>query len=142
MRLNIAPIQVNTSLRDLAYDAIKKAITEVTDQTARDNALSVAARQGSVEAVSLLLDAGAQIEVADAQGRTPLMAAVQARKADVLKMGAYKSAVEPFITDKMSPENREQVTALLDDNYENEIKGRQRLFPSETVLAGARVPRA
>jgi protease-4 len=42
-------------------------------------------------------------------------------KADVLKMGAYKSAVEPFITDKMSPENREQVTALLDDNYENEI---------------------
>jgi dihydroorotase len=28
------------------------------------------------------------------------------------------------------------------DNYENKIKGRQRLFPSETVLAGARVPRA
>jgi len=28
------------------------------------------------------------------------------------------------------------------DNYENTIKGRQRLFPSETVLAGARVPRA
>ena len=27
------------------------------------------------------------------------------------------------------------------DNYENNIKGRQRLFPSETVLAGARVPR-
>src|SRR5262245_13841656 len=29
MRLNIAPIQFNTSLRDLAYDAIKKAITEM-----------------------------------------------------------------------------------------------------------------
>ncbi|MGL6096408.1 MAG: S49 family peptidase, partial [Fimbriiglobus sp.] len=42
-------------------------------------------------------------------------------KADVLKMGAYKSAVEPFLTDKMSKENREQVTALLDDNYENEL---------------------
>ncbi|HXS79525.1 MAG TPA: amidohydrolase family protein [Gammaproteobacteria bacterium] len=27
------------------------------------------------------------------------------------------------------------------DNYENTIKGRQRLFPSETVLKGARVPR-
>ena len=27
------------------------------------------------------------------------------------------------------------------DNYENKITGRQRLFPSETVLAGARVPR-
>ena len=29
MRLKIAPIQANTSLRDLAYDAIKKAITEM-----------------------------------------------------------------------------------------------------------------
>jgi dihydroorotase len=28
------------------------------------------------------------------------------------------------------------------DNYANAIKGRQRLFPSETVLAGAREPRA
>jgi dihydroorotase len=27
------------------------------------------------------------------------------------------------------------------DNYQNTIKGRQRLFPSETVLAGVRVPR-
>jgi dihydroorotase len=27
------------------------------------------------------------------------------------------------------------------DNYENKIKGRQRLFPSDTVLGGARVPR-
>ena len=27
------------------------------------------------------------------------------------------------------------------DNYENKIKGSQRLFPSETVLGGARVPR-
>jgi protease-4 len=42
-------------------------------------------------------------------------------KADVLKMGDYKSAVEPFIADKMSPENREQITALLDDNFEHEV---------------------
>lgn len=28
------------------------------------------------------------------------------------------------------------------DNYDNKIAGRQRLFPSETVLAGVRVPRA
>lgn len=42
-------------------------------------------------------------------------------KADVLKMGAYKSAVEPFLSDKMSKENREQITELLDDNFENEI---------------------
>jgi dihydroorotase len=27
------------------------------------------------------------------------------------------------------------------DNYENKIKGQQRLFPSETVLGGVHVPR-
>lgn len=42
-------------------------------------------------------------------------------KADVLKMGNYKSAVEPFLSDKMSKENREQIEALLDDNYEKEV---------------------
>ena len=42
-------------------------------------------------------------------------------KADVLKTGNYKSAVEPFITDKMSPENREQIQSMLDDNFEHEI---------------------
>ena len=44
-------------------------------------------------------------------------------KADVLKMGAYKSAVEPFLQDHMSEENREQVTALLDDNYDHSLVG-------------------
>ncbi|HTL97814.1 MAG TPA: signal peptide peptidase SppA [Holophagaceae bacterium] len=33
----------------------------------------------------------------------------------VTRVGKFKSAVEPFILDKMSPENREQVQALLDD---------------------------
>ncbi|MBS1766141.1 MAG: signal peptide peptidase SppA [Acidobacteria bacterium] len=33
----------------------------------------------------------------------------------VTRVGKFKSAVEPFILDKMSPENREQVQSLLDD---------------------------
>ncbi len=33
----------------------------------------------------------------------------------VTRVGKYKSAVEPYILDKMSPENREQVQKLLDD---------------------------
>ena len=33
----------------------------------------------------------------------------------VMRHGKYKSAVEPFLTDKMSPENREQTQKLLDD---------------------------
>jgi protease IV len=42
-------------------------------------------------------------------------------KADVLKMGDYKSAVEPYLSDKMSKENREQIQSMMDDNFENEI---------------------
>ena len=33
----------------------------------------------------------------------------------VTRVGRFKSAVEPFVLDKMSPENREQVQTLLDD---------------------------
>lgn len=33
----------------------------------------------------------------------------------VFRVGKYKSAIEPFITDKMSPASREQVTAILDE---------------------------
>ena len=44
-------------------------------------------------------------------------------KADVLKVGAYKSAVEPYLYTKMSDANRKQINSLLDDNYENEVVG-------------------
>jgi protease-4 len=33
----------------------------------------------------------------------------------IIRHGKYKSAVEPFMLDKMSPENREQITELIDD---------------------------
>ncbi|MDR0331899.1 MAG: signal peptide peptidase SppA [Dysgonamonadaceae bacterium] len=35
----------------------------------------------------------------------------------IFKVGTYKSAVEPFIQNRMSTENREQMTALLDDAW-------------------------
>src|SRR5690554_176887 len=35
-------------------------------------------------------------------------------EAQVIKVGTYKSAVEPYILDKMSPANREQVTSFLE----------------------------
>ncbi|WP_118196914.1 signal peptide peptidase SppA [Albibacterium indicum] len=40
-------------------------------------------------------------------------------EAQVIKVGTYKSAVEPFILDKMSPANREQVTSFLGSIYTN-----------------------
>ncbi len=42
-------------------------------------------------------------------------------EADVLKMGKYKSAVEPYIADKMSDENREQIKSMMDDNFDHEL---------------------
>jgi protease-4 len=36
---------------------------------------------------------------------------------EILRLGAYKSAAEPFTRDSMSPEQREQLEALLDDFY-------------------------
>jgi protease-4 len=40
-------------------------------------------------------------------------------KADVLKMGAYKGAVEPFTRTSLSKENKEQLESVLDDYFNN-----------------------
>ena len=40
-------------------------------------------------------------------------------QAQVIKVGTYKSAVEPFILDKMSEPNKAQMTSLLNSIYEN-----------------------
>lgn len=40
---------------------------------------------------------------------------------DVLKMGSYKSAVEPFTRTEMSDANREQITSMMNDNFDHEI---------------------
>ena len=37
----------------------------------------------------------------------------------VIRHGAYKSAVEPYLRDNLSPENREQMTLLLNDVWSN-----------------------
>ncbi len=41
----------------------------------------------------------------------------------VFKVGTYKSAVEPYISDKMSDANREQITSYLNDVWGNYLKG-------------------
>lgn len=44
-------------------------------------------------------------------------------KYQVFKVGTFKSAVEPYIQDKMSDANREQVTAYLGDVWSHLLKG-------------------
>src|SRR5690606_18298344 len=44
-------------------------------------------------------------------------------EAQIIRVGNYKSAVEPFFTDKMSDKNREQVTAYLNGLYDTYLDG-------------------
>jgi protease-4 len=43
-------------------------------------------------------------------------------KPEIIRHGKYKSAVEPFMYDKMSPENKEQISKLLHSIWDNVIE--------------------
>ncbi|MFO0880528.1 MAG: signal peptide peptidase SppA [Gemmataceae bacterium] len=45
-------------------------------------------------------------------------------KADMLQMGDFKGAAEPYTRDSLSDANRKQLTSILDDFYAHEIVGR------------------
>jgi protease-4 len=45
-------------------------------------------------------------------------------KADMLQMGAFKGAAEPFTRNKLSPENRSQLESIINDYFDHEIVGR------------------
>ena len=45
-------------------------------------------------------------------------------KADMLQMGDFKGAAEPYTRDSLSDANRQQMTALLDDFFDHEMVGR------------------
>lgn len=68
-------------------------------------------------------------------------------KMEVVRHGKYKSAVEPFLDDEMSPENREQITALLESVWgsmlEEIAEGRDLSTETLNSIAdtlGARLP--
>jgi len=44
-------------------------------------------------------------------------------KMQVIRHGKYKAATEPLFLDKMSPENREQVTGLINNSWNTILKG-------------------
>lgn len=68
-------------------DTIKEALErESTDPAMRDSMLSMAARYGQVKVIKTLLDGGANVEVKDKRGRTPLMLAVQSRNPEAVSV--------------------------------------------------------
>jgi protease-4 len=45
-------------------------------------------------------------------------------KADMLQMGAFKGAAEPYTRESLSDENRKQMTSVLDDFFEKDVVAR------------------
>lgn len=64
-------------------------------------------------------------------------------EAQVIKVGTYKSAVEPFILDKMSDANREQVTDFLGSLYDHFLQNIavSRKIPKDSLAAIANAAR-
>lgn len=61
-------------------------------------------------------------------------------KMDVIRHGKYKSAVEPFLEEEMSPANREQTTALIYsiwETFSTDIAASRKMERSELDLAAA-----
>lgn len=58
-------------------------------------------------------------------------------EAQIIKVGTYKSAVEPFILNKMSDANREQVTSFLGSMYDHFLSNisESRKIPVATLFA-------
>ncbi|MEH6308073.1 signal peptide peptidase SppA [Olivibacter sp. CPCC 100613] len=56
-------------------------------------------------------------------------------EAQIVKVGTYKSAVEPFVLDKMSPANKEQVTSYLNSLYDNYLSNvsKSRSIPVDSL---------
>lgn len=68
-------------------------------------------------------------------------------KMEVIRHGKYKSAVEPFLSNEMSPENREQITVLLNSVWSSIVTdiSQSRKIPVDSLNAvadrlGARTP--
>jgi len=62
-------------------------------------------------------------------------------EAQIIKVGTYKSAVEPFILDKMSEPNRQQVTSFLGSMYDHFLSeiSKSRKIPKNIRTALARI---
>lgn len=67
-------------------EVISEAIGTGLDQASRDTLLSTASRYGHVEIIELLLESGANAATKDRLGRTALIAGVQSRNAEAVRV--------------------------------------------------------
>lgn len=98
----------------------KKVYAHVESGNRADYLLALSADEVCLPEATWLMLTGIRMEATFYKGMLELLGV----KADMLQMGSYKGAAEPFTRDSLSEENKKQLTAILDDFYEHDIVGR------------------
>jgi protease-4 len=98
----------------------KKVYAFLESGAQSDYALAMACDEVCVPEAGWLMLSGLRMEMMFYKGLFEKIGV----KADFLMMGDFKSAAEPYLRDGMSEANRKQMTALLDDFFDNELVGR------------------
>jgi len=114
--------KVNELTRSIAQfrTSGKKVFAYVESGATRDYAVGLACDELALPEVGQLMLTGVRTEVTFYK---PLLEKLGV-KADMLQMGDYKGAAEPFTREKLSDANRKQLTSIVDDYFDNELVGR------------------
>ncbi|MFM7150553.1 MAG: signal peptide peptidase SppA [Gemmataceae bacterium] len=98
----------------------KKVFAHVESGNRADYLLALAADEVCLPEPSWLMLTGIRAEVTFYKGILEKLGV----KADMLQMGDFKAAAEPYLRDNLSEANRKQITAILEDTFEHDIVGR------------------
>ncbi|MBY0524975.1 MAG: signal peptide peptidase SppA [Gemmataceae bacterium] len=97
----------------------KKAFAFIESGESKDYMIALACDEIALPESGWLMLTGMQIEVTFFKGLLDKLGI----KADALKVGDFKGAVEPFILNKMSPEVRKNYESILEDFYDKSYVG-------------------
>lgn len=95
----------------------KKVYAHVEGGNRPDYLLALAADEVCIPESAWVMLTGLRAEATFYKGLLDLLGI----KADMLQMGDYKGANEPFTRDSLSEANREQITSILDDTFQHDI---------------------
>jgi len=98
----------------------KKAYAYVEEGATKDYLVGLACDEVCLPEASWLMVMGVRIEVSFYKDLFDKIGV----KADMLQMGDFKGAAEPFLRNNLSEPNRKQLTSVVDDYYENDMVAR------------------
>ncbi|MHC4218424.1 MAG: ankyrin repeat domain-containing protein [Planctomycetota bacterium] len=87
-----AEIKAAIAVKDGNADDLRDQLAVGLTEAVRNELLNLAARNGQVEIMGVLVEAGASATAMDSRGRTPLMSAVQSKNPEALRLLIEKGA--------------------------------------------------